>query len=72
MPDSESCYIFDMKNSFVKFLVELVIFLALGGVVKFLLNAINITSDIPLMIFFGIGLFILFSRNESFFKSIGG
>ena len=61
-----------MGNSFTKFLVELVIFFALGGVVKFLLNTFNITSDIPLMIFFGIGILVLFSRNESFFKSIGG
>jgi hypothetical protein len=61
-----------MKNSFIKFLIEFVIFLAIGGVVKLLLNTINITSDIPLMIYMGIGIFILFGRNESFFKNIGG
>lgn len=61
-----------MKNSFIKFLIEFVIFLAIGGVVKLLLNTINITSDIPLMIYMGIGIVILFGRNERFFKNIGG
>tara|TARA_B110000503_G_C7127055_1_gene405119 strand:- start:941 stop:1111 length:171 start_codon:yes stop_codon:yes gene_type:complete len=56
----------------MKFVREFIIFLALFGVIKFLLNSIGITSEIPLMICLGIGIFVLFGRNEDFFKKIGG
>ncbi len=45
---------------------------ALGGVVKFLLNSLGITSSIPLFVYLGVGIFILFGRNESFFRKFGG
>lgn len=56
----------------MKFIIELIIFLALGGVVKFLFNSLGITSSIPLFIYLGVGIFILFGRNESFFRKFGG
>ena len=56
----------------MKFIIEIIIFLALGGVVKFLLNSLGITSSIPLFIYLGVGIFILFGRNESFFRKFGG
>ena len=56
----------------MKFIIEFIIFIALGGVVKFLFNSLGITSQLPLMIYAGIGIFILFGRNESFFSRFGG
>ena len=56
----------------MKFIIELLIFLALGGVVKFLLNSLGVTSSIPLFIYLGVGIFVLFSRNEGFFRKFGG
>jgi hypothetical protein len=56
----------------MKFIIEFLIFLALGGVVKLILNALGITSSIPLFIYLALGIFILFGRNDSFFKKFGG
>ena len=56
----------------MKLIFEFIILLAIGGVIKFLLSSIGITSSIPLMIYMGVGIFVLFGRNESFFKKFGG
>ena len=56
----------------MKFIIEIIIFLALGGVIKFLLNSLEITSSIPLFIYLGIGIFVLFGKNEDFFKKLSG
>lgn len=56
----------------MKFIIEFLIFLALGGVVKLILNALGITSSIPLFIYLVLGIIILFGRNDSFFKKFGG
>ncbi len=56
----------------MKFIIEVIIFLALGGIVKLVINALGITSSIPLFIYLGLGIFILFGRNEGFFKKFGG
>ena len=56
----------------MKFIIEFLIFLALGGAVKLILNALGITSSIPLFIYLALGIFILFGRNDSFFKKFGG
>ena len=56
----------------MKFVRDIVIFFIIFGIIAKILSSIGITSSWPLLIVLGIGIFVVFGRNEDFFKKFGG
>ena len=56
----------------MKFLRDTIIFFIVFLIIAKVLVWIGVTSSWPLLIVLGIGIFVVFGRNEDFFKKFGG
>ena len=55
----------------MKFVRDIVIFFIIFGIIAKILISIGVTSSWPLLIVLGIGIFVVFGRNDDFFKKFG-
>jgi len=56
----------------MRFLKDIIIFFIIFGIIGKVLLWIGVTSSWPMFIVMAIGMFVVFGRNDDFFKKFGG
>ena len=56
----------------MKFLRDIIIFFIIFGIIGKVYLWLGFTSQWPMLIVVGIGIFVVFGRNEDFFRKFGG